>query len=369
VRGAALHPETPFPRGSLAKPNHRRWNEFLKRAGSFETGSKSRNIKQKQTKSKAMRQLVFQNGDRMPALGLGTWKSKPGEVYQAVRDALRIGYRHFDCAAIYENEPEIGQAFRDAFVAGEVRREDIWVTSKLWNTAHRRQHVRPALEKTMADLQLDYLDLYLVHWPVAMVETASFPFRAHHLLPLSEVPLEETWQGMEELKTAGLVRHVGVSNFSISKIEALLASCSQQPEMNQVEMQPYLQQTALAAHCQRQKVLMTAYSPFGSRDRSVLFKDPGEPDLFADAVLASIAADKGCTVPQVLLAWALTRGTSVIPKSVNSARMLENLQAADMTLSEAEMEEIAKLERGYRFIDGSFWTPAGSPYTLESLWG
>jgi alcohol dehydrogenase (NADP+) len=165
------------------------------------------------------------------------------------------------------------------------------------------------------------------------------------------------------------VRHIGLSNFSVSKIAALLGSCTHQPELNQVEMQPYLQQSALASYCQQQKVLMTAYSPFGSRDRSVLFKDPGEPDLFSDAVLVSIAERKGCTVPQLLLAWALTRGFSVIPKSVNPTRLLENLRAADLALSGAEMEEIAALERGYRFIDGSFWTFAGSPYTQENLWG
>jgi alcohol dehydrogenase (NADP+) len=167
-----------------------------------------------------MKKLVFKNGDTMPALGLGTWQAPRGEVGQAVREAIRIGYRHIDCAAIYGNEKEIGEALQAAFKAGEVQREELWITSKLWNTRHGQANVRPALEKTLADLQLDYLDLYLIHWPVAMKHVV--PHIPNQFIPLEEQPIADTWLGMEAVLDAGLTRHIGVSNFSVKKLKKLL---------------------------------------------------------------------------------------------------------------------------------------------------
>ena len=133
-----------------------------------------------------MKTYKFKNGDQMPALGLGTWKSNPGEVYDAVREAIKVGYRHIDCAHIYGNEAEIGQAFSDAFKTGEVKREDLWITSKLWNSSHLKNDVRPALETTLKNLQLDYLDLYLIHWPVALKPGTEFPDSSDRFLSLDE---------------------------------------------------------------------------------------------------------------------------------------------------------------------------------------
>lgn len=315
-----------------------------------------------------MRTLTFKNGDKMPALGLGTWKSKPGAVYQAIREAIRIGYRHIDCAAVYANEAEIGQALEDAMQAGDVKREELWITSKLWNTHHRFQQVQPALEKTLQDLRLDYLDLYLIHWPVVLAPDPAFPYRAEDLISLAEVPVSETWQGMEDVWSKGLARHIGVSNFSTHKLSELVQHSQHAPEMNQIELQPLLQQPAMLAYCQQHHIHLTAYSPLGSRDRSAAFKDPNEPDLFENPVIVAIADRHGCTPAQILIAWAIERGTAVIPKSVHPERLRQNFSAADIQLTRQELDEIRELDRHFRFITGSFWTQEGSPYTLSNLW-
>ena len=165
-----------------------------------------------------MKTFKFSNGDAMPTLGLGTWKSKPGEVYNAIREAIKIGYRHIDCAYIYMNEAEIGQAFSDAFQTGDVKREELWITSKLWNNAHLTSDVRPALEKTLTDLRLDYLDLYLMHWPVALKPGVAFPKSADDFISLEEIPIISTWQEMEKCAQAGMTRHIGVCNLSIKNL-------------------------------------------------------------------------------------------------------------------------------------------------------
>ena len=149
------------------------------------------------------------DGTEMPALGLGTWKSEPNEVYHAVRAALEVGYRHIDCAAIYQNEEEVGRALADAFTAGDAKREEVWVTSKLWNDSHLPDDTRPALESSLKKLQLDHLDLYLIHWPVALRPGTLLPRSPEDFIPLSEAPLSSTWEAMIALKHAGLTRQAG----------------------------------------------------------------------------------------------------------------------------------------------------------------
>jgi alcohol dehydrogenase (NADP+) len=312
--------------------------------------------------------LQFSNGDKMPAFGLGTWKSKPGEVYSAVREAIRIGYRHIDCAAIYMNEEEIGRAFADAFAAGDVRREELWVTGKLWNNAHAEDAVLPALCRTLADLRLDYLDLYLVHWPIAFKPDVLGPRFADDLVPLSELPLIGTWRGMEAAHATGLTRNIGVSNFSVKKLRELLAEAKVRPEMNQIELHPLLQQPDMLRFCKAEGIHLTAYSPLGSFDRSAALKGSDEPNLFEHPVIVEVANGLGCTPAQVLIRWAIQRGTAVIPKSVNPERIRQNLGALQVTLSENDMQRIAALDRHHRFIDGSFWEFPGSGYTVANLW-
>jgi alcohol dehydrogenase (NADP+) len=303
----------------------------------------------------------------MPMLGLGTWKSKPGEVYEAVKAAIRFGYRHIDCARIYGNEAEIGKALAESFQAGVVTRQDLWITSKLWNDSHHPGDVQAGLEATLKDLQLEYLDLFLMHWPVALQKGASFPLNADNMIGLDALPLSDTWTAMETLVDKGLCGHIGVSNFSQTKLKALWEGARLKPEMNQVEMHPYLQQSALLAFCQQQGIHMTAYSPLGSPDRPDSLKATDEPVLMADPIIVEIADQHQVSPAQVLIAWALQRGTAVIPKSVTPARIKQNLEA-DVTLSEAEMATIAKLDHHRRYVDGTIWVVESGPYTLRNLW-
>ncbi|RYU97087.1 aldo/keto reductase [Emticicia agri] len=315
-----------------------------------------------------MRYLQFSNGDLMPALGLGTWKSAKGEIYQTIRTAIEIGYRHFDCAFMYGNEDDIGQAIHDAIKNNEVKREDLWITSKLWNNRHRTEDAQPALEASLKNLQLDYLDLYLIHWPVALIYGVNYPQKAEDLISLNELPLSETWQAMIALKEKGLVRHIGVSNFSSKKISQLRDETGVLPEALQVELQPFHQQKALVEFTKQNNIAITGFCPLGSADRPASRVSPNEPKLFENKTILNIAQEKGCSPAQVMLAWAVNRGTSVIPKSVNPTRLKDNLEAADIVLSAGQMERMDALDKHYRFIKGDFWCLEGSDYTLANLW-
>ncbi|HEX7340330.1 MAG TPA: aldo/keto reductase [Rhodanobacteraceae bacterium] len=307
------------------------------------------------------------NGKPMPTLGLGTWKSRPGEVRFAVREAIRAGCRHIDCATIYGNEVEVGQGLADAMADG-VGRDELWITSKLWNDAHAPADVRPALEASLSKLGLEQLDLYLMHWPVAIRGNASFPLRAHDIFAPGAMPVATTWQAMEACVDAGLVRHVGVSNFSARKLQQLLDVARIAPAMNQVELHPYLQQDALLRFCATHGVGVTAYSPLGSGDRPKGMKTAGEPVLLQDPVILALADKHGASAAQILIAWALQRGTSVIPKSVNAGRIAQNLAAAKIVLDADDMRQLAALDCHRRYLDGADWVVDGGPFTQASLW-
>jgi alcohol dehydrogenase (NADP+) len=315
-----------------------------------------------------MKHFRLANGDTMPALGLGTWKSAPAEVGPALRSALDLGYRHIDCAWIYGNEGEIGTALAQSLDRGNIARESLWVTSKLWNSAHGPGEVIPALRATLAALRLDYLDAYLMHWPIALRSGVVFPRTAADFVSLDQIPIAQTWAQMEDAVRQGLCRHIGVSNFSRRKLEQLARTARQLPEINQVELHPYLQQRDLLEYCRGQGIVVTAYASLGSADRPARLLHANDPALLQDPVVAAVAERHGITAAQVLLAWAVQRGTAVIPKSVSPVRQRENLAAAEIELDSSDMRAIDALERGWRYVDGRMWAVPGSGYTLAGLW-
>jgi alcohol dehydrogenase (NADP+) len=309
-----------------------------------------------------MPNLNFRHGDAMPALGLGTWRLPPEQTTATVRIALDLGYRHIDAAAIYGNEAQIGAALKGAIDAGNVQRQELWITSKLWNDCHQPEEVRPALERTLEDLGLEQLDLYLMHWPVAQRRGVAMPSSAADQYGLAQVPLAATWAAMEDLVAAGLTRHIGVSNFSRTKLMALAAKARIQPEVLQVERHPLLQQNDLLSYCHTSGIQLTAYAPLGATS------DTRPPVVLQHPVVVAIAAERQITPAQVLLAWGIGCGTAVIPKSVHPERLAENLAAAAMGLNEDQMTRLVAIDGGQRLIDGRFWCLEDGPYTMANLW-
>lgn len=295
--------------------------------------------------------VPFAGDKQIPLLGLGTWKSKPGEVYEAVKFAiLEAGYRHIDCAFVYQNEEEVGRALHEVISSGAVKREDLFVTSKCWNTFHTTELVRPACEQTLSNLKLDYLDLYLVHWPVGFKEGGEiFPQKADGSgIEGSDVDYLDTWKGMEEVHAAGLARSIGVSNFNHKQIDRILAVAKVAPVCNQVESHPYLVQEKLIAYCKSKGITVVAYSPLGSPDRP--WAKPGEPSLMEDPKIVEIAKKYGKEPAQILIKFQAQRGIVVIPKSVTPARIRSNIQIFDFQLTDDELKTIASFDRGYRFV-------------------
>jgi len=307
--------------------------------------------------------LVLRTNDKMPVLGLGTWKIPKEQCAAIVKQSLELGYRLLDCACDYGNEKEVGLGLKQAIEAGIVKRSDVWVTSKLWNTFHAKEHVRAACKRTLSDLGLEYLDLYLVHFPISL-KYVDFETRyppewnydpAKPGLVHADVPTAETWAAMEELVKEGLVRNIGISNFNCQHIMDLMKYAKIKPAVNQIELHPYLQQPQLVEYCQRKDVNIpiTAYSSFGGASYvplGVKVAINTEP-LLEHKVIVNIAKKHNKTPAQVLLRWAVQYGVAVIPKSLARPRLEENLRIFDFHLDEGDIKELKQMENGIRFND------------------
>lgn len=296
-----------------------------------------------------------------PAVGLGLWKVARPDAPGLVEEAIRVGYRHIDSACDYGNEVEAGQGLRAALAKGLCRREDLWVTSKLWNTYHEPQHVRPAVERSLRDLGLEHLDLYLIHFPIALeyvpFETRYPPGWIHdpaasepRMEPIP-VPLADTWRAMEDLVSAGLVREIGLCNCSISLIREVLAGARIRPAVLQVELHPFLTQDKLLRFCRASSIAVTAFSPLGAPSYVPLGMATAAESVLEHPLVTGIAAAVGRTPAQVVLRWGMQRGTAVIPKTSRAERLRENFAVDDFVLSAEQMQAISALDRGRRFND------------------
>lgn len=307
-------------------------------------------------------------GDNLPAVGFGLWKIDKPDTAKLVHAAVEAGYRHLDSAADYGNEKEAGEGIKSALAAGLCQREELWVTSKLWNTYHRPEHVRAACEKTLSDLGLDYLDLYLIHFPIALKfvdfdvryppEWFFDPDAEAPRMEIDPVPLHATWAAMEDLKESGLVKHIGVCNYNSALLHDLMAYAKQKPEVLQVEAHPYLTQERLIKLAQDYGMTVTAFSPLGALSYvSLDMATENESVLETDAVKTA-AARLGKTPAQVVLRWGVQRGTAIIPKTARKERLKENLALFDFELSAEEMQAISALNSNRRFNDPAVFCEA-----------
>ncbi|EAY02148.1 oxidoreductase, aldo/keto reductase family protein [Trichomonas vaginalis G3] len=293
--------------------------------------------------------------NRIPTIGLGTWKSPRSEdLVNAITYAIKeAGYVHIDCALCYENEDIVGQALQQCWDSG-IKRENIWITSKLWNTHHRLEIVEEACRKTLKDLRLDYLDLYLMHYPFAFQNTGI----GGSLNPLDEkgntifddgVSLIDTWKAMEKLVEKGLVKRIGVSNWTINQLERLKYSDAKTtPYTNQVEFNLYMQQGPLREYMHKEGIIVTGYSTLGTPD----WAKPDEPVVLKDEELNKIAAETGKSVGEVELKFLLTiePGASLLAKSVTPERIYKN-NHLDFELTKDQIQRLRNRERFYRYVD------------------
>lgn len=303
--------------------------------------------------------ITLVSGSKMPLVGLGLWKSAPGQLSSVIPAAINAGYRLFDSASDYGNERETGEALKAALASNpSIKREDLFITSKLWNTDHHVDHVEPALNRIMSDLQVDYLDLFLIHFPISLKYVdpkVRYPAgwsesgnpQQHEL---SKDSLCDTWRAMEKLVDSGKVRNIGVSNFNCQLLQEILRIARIKPAVNQIESHPFLNQSKLIKFCQSQNIAVTAFSPLGATSyRELTTKE--HPDLFTHPVIIKIAADLNKTPAQVLIRFQIERGVAAIPKTTSNERLKDNIDVLSFKLSSSQLDEMLTLNQNLRFND------------------
>lgn len=320
---------------------------------------------------------TLNNGTKMPKFGLGTWLSQPGEVKNAVEKAIDAGYRHFDCAFLYGNEAEIGEAIQNKIKEGVVKREDLFITSKLWNTFHKPDNVEIGLDMTLKDLKLDYVDLYLMHFPV------GFKLNTENLREIfptqpsvengtpgglnfdDETHYSQTFQKLIDIKNSTKkIKALGVSNFNVQQLEILKKNCtSYSPDVNQIETHPFYTCEDLVNYCQSNKILITAYSPLGNPGSPAYLRGENKSKsdvLLTHSVINKIAEKYSKTNAHILIKFAIARGFSVIPKSVNPKRIVDNSEIFDFEIENEDIQILKGLNRDEKTLVPSGM--AGSKY-------
>jgi diketogulonate reductase-like aldo/keto reductase len=315
---------------------------------------------------------TLSSGARIPAIGLGTFGSDHvthSEVADAVRYAVSLGYRHFDCASVYGNEDRIGRVLKGIFAEG-LRRDQVWITSKLWNDKHGEGEVIAACENSLRDLQIDYLDLYLIHWPFPNHHApgCDVASRSAHAVPYVHENYMRTWRKMEELVDRGLVRHIGTSNMTVPKMRLLLRDARIKPVVNEMELHPHFQQPEFFRYLIENGIQPIAFSPIGSPARPERDRTPEDTSPLEDPAICQIARRLGVHPAVVCIKWAVQRGQIPIPFSANPRNILGNLLAVTREpLTQEDMSTIEKLDRNCRLIKGQvfLWKDNQS---WEDLW-
>ena len=317
-------------------------------------------------------QKQLPGGALMPVIGLGTFGSDnytAAQIADAVRGSARAGYRHFDCAAVYSNEVEVGDALQDVMADG-VKREELWITSKVWNDKHGDGEVIRSCQQSLSDLKLDSLDLFLVHWPFPNSHGKGVDAHARdpHARPYLHDEFMQVWQQMEQLVSTGLVRHIGTSNMTVPKLSLLLRDATIKPAANEMEMHPHFQQPELFEFVTRSGMVPIGYSPIGSPSRPERDRTPDDTVDVDDPVIVEIAARRGVHPAIVCILWAIGHGQVPIPFSVKPAQYTSTLQAvANDKLTADEMAAIAGIDKNNRLIKGHvfLWRDG---QTWEDLW-
>ncbi|XP_055333036.1 uncharacterized protein LOC129584749 [Paramacrobiotus metropolitanus] len=299
--------------------------------------------------------ITLNNGQKMPMIGLGTWQSKPNEVKQAVEYALDIGYRHIDTAFVYGNEKEIGEALKNKIKEGVVKREDVFIVTKLWSTYHRPEKVEEAIKKSLANLQLDYIDLYLIHNPAGakfVDEQTLFPRDADGKAIYERTDHALIWKEMEKAVDQGLIRAIGLSNFNKRQIQNVIDNARIKPANLQVECHAYFMQKPLYEYCKQNGITLTSYGPLGSPTRMTI--NPDDPVLLEDPLLQEISKKYNKTPAQILNRFLIERGRITIPKSVNKDRIKENFNLFDFKFEDGDLAKMDSLDKNHRYFKFEF---------------